>query len=119
MGLFSRGKKDEGILDLSERYKRQKERENAEIEKKEKVNTSPGIFSFFDRSPSNSPKSEESNEFIDLTNKPEENSQEKRRRLAKRLSDMTGKIEDLSNKIYHLEQRLEVLEKKNDIRNFD
>lgn len=37
---------------------------------------------------------------------------EKKRRLAKRLSDMTNKIEELSNQIYHLQQRIEVLERK-------
>lgn len=41
--------------------------------------------------------------------------EERRRRLAKRLSDMTDKLEDISTKIYHLQQRLEVLEKKANI----
>jgi predicted nucleic acid-binding Zn-ribbon protein len=37
---------------------------------------------------------------------------EKRRKLAKRLMEMTDKLEDLNNQIYHLQQRIEVLEKK-------
>lgn len=37
---------------------------------------------------------------------------EKKQKLAKRLLDMTNKIEELSNQIYHLNQRIEVLEKK-------
>jgi hypothetical protein len=37
---------------------------------------------------------------------------EKKQKLAKRLLDMTNKIEDLSNQIYHLMQRVELLEKK-------
>ena len=41
--------------------------------------------------------------------------EEKRKKLAKRLIDITEKLEDLSNQIYHLGQRVEVLEKKNDI----
>ncbi len=43
---------------------------------------------------------------------------EKKQKLAKRLLDMTDKIEDLSNQIYHLKQRIELLEKKMKI-NFD
>lgn len=40
---------------------------------------------------------------------------EKKQKLAKRLLDMTDKIEDLSNQIYHLTQRIELLEKKNKV----
>ena len=46
------------------------------------------------------------------------NPEERRRKLAKRLSDMTTKIEDLSNQIYHLQQRLEVVERKLDVNRF-
>jgi ubiquinone biosynthesis protein UbiJ len=38
--------------------------------------------------------------------------QEKRRRLAKRLKDMTDSIEALSSQVYQLQQRIELLEKK-------
>jgi archaellum component FlaC len=37
---------------------------------------------------------------------------ERKKKLAKRLMDMTEKLENLSNQIYHLQQRVEVLEKK-------
>ena len=37
---------------------------------------------------------------------------EKRRKLSKKLMDITNKMEELSNQIYHLQQRIEVLEKK-------
>jgi hypothetical protein len=40
---------------------------------------------------------------------------EKKQKLAKRLLDMTNKIEDLSNQIYHLMQRVELLEKKSKV----
>ncbi len=40
---------------------------------------------------------------------------EKKRKLAKRLLDMTTKIEDLSNQIYHLQQRIDVLERKSGV----
>jgi hypothetical protein len=46
------------------------------------------------------------------------NPDERRRKLAKRLGDMTSKIEDLSNQIYHLQQRLEVVERKLDVNRF-
>ena len=37
---------------------------------------------------------------------------ERKRKLAKRLMDITTKLEDISNQIYHLGQRVEFLEKK-------
>tara|TARA_Y100000296_G_scaffold60057_1_gene69497 strand:- start:1030 stop:1326 length:297 start_codon:yes stop_codon:yes gene_type:complete len=67
-------------------------------------------------------------EILDLTKKDNEESleniedkesfqtpEEKRKKLAKRLIDITEKLEDLSNQIYHLGQRIEVLEKKTNI----
>ena len=38
--------------------------------------------------------------------------EEKKKRLAKRIADMTTKLEELSNQIYHLQQRVELLERK-------
>jgi hypothetical protein len=40
---------------------------------------------------------------------------DRKQKMAKRLLDMTNKIEDLSNQIYHLTQRVELLEKKNKV----
>jgi len=37
---------------------------------------------------------------------------EKRRRLAKRLKDMTDRLEEQSNQIYLLQQRIDLLERK-------
>lgn len=45
--------------------------------------------------------------------------EEKKKRLAKRLVEMTEKIEELSNQIYHLQQRVEVLERKNNLSGFN
>ena len=42
--------------------------------------------------------------------------EERRRKLAKRIIDMTTRLEDLSNQIYHVQQRLEVIERKMNIR---
>ena len=50
-------------------------------------------------------------EVLDLSSNPED----KKKRLAKRLADMTEKIEELSNQVYLLQQRIEVLERKSGI----
>lgn len=41
--------------------------------------------------------------------------EEKKRKLAKRISDMMDKIDELSTQIYHLQQRLEVVERKTQV----
>jgi hypothetical protein len=111
MGLFGFGKKDK-VLDLSEKYKMQVAR--AEQVKKaqtgfESSSSGNGPFSFFD---SPDVTSSSSSDTVDLS----DTSEERKRKLARRISDMTGKMEDLSNQIYHLQQRIEVLERKLDIR---
>ena len=107
MGLFGFGKKNK-VLDLTENYKRQIEKaEKARsLQNKSPVSSGAGPFSFFD---SNEAGSSEST--VDLSS-PEE----KKKKLAKRIMEMTEKVEDLSNQIYHLQQRLEVLERKNDLK---
>jgi len=101
MGLFKLGKKDK-VLDLTERYRRQQERaseiKKEVIQPKEEASE----FSFLGNLAESStyPESEDSSQ------------EEKRRKFAKRLVDMTSKIEDLSNQIYHLQQRVELLERK-------
>jgi len=45
--------------------------------------------------------------------------EEKKKRLAKRLVEMTDKIEELTNQVYHLQQRVEVLERKNNLTGFN
>ncbi len=106
MGFFGFGKKDK-VVDLTEGYKRKVAQ--AEAKKVQESSSGNGPFSFFD-----SPQvtGEANSDTVDLSDTAEE----RKRKLAKRISDMTGKVEDLSNQIYHLQQRLEVLERKNDIR---
>ena len=113
MKKFKFGKK-RNILDLSEKYKRQQEKiasTQEEIKEVRETNSSVsplgGGFSLFgNASSSNETKTDYStNDDLDS----------KRKRLAKRLIDMTSKIEDLSNQIYHLQQRIEVLEKKSNL----
>jgi len=110
--VFGFGKKKK-VLDLTERYKIQVAA--AEQAKKTQAALSSGSnaspFAFFD-SPGATDSS--NSEIVDLSD-----AEERKRRLAKRITDMTENLEDLSNQIYHLQQRLEVLERKNDIRRFD
>ena len=113
--IFGFGKKNSEVIDLAERYRRQKARE-VKTEAQSNSTTDSNIsespsspFAFFDTS-----HETEQEEFIDVSD-----SIEKRKRLAKRILDMTNKIEDLSNQIYHLQQRIEVLEKRTGVNKFD
>ncbi len=109
MGFFRLGKKKNDVVDLTEKYEKQKEREERI---KSSMNSSQGNpsekytpFSFFENPSQTTTYSEENME-------SHQSSEEKKRKFAKRISDMTNKIEDLSNQVYHLQQRIEVLEKK-------
>ena len=103
MGLFSfRRKRD--VIDLGERYKKRKEKaEQTASESKDSSQSNVNGFAFFDVQ-----KTPEKEETIDLS----DTGREKKRKLAKRLVEMTSRLEDLSNQIYHLQQRVEVLERK-------
>ena len=114
MGFLGFGKKDR-ILDLSERYKKQQEAKT-QMEEDNNEATSQGSpsqegFSFLGNLASSSASSSEaqSEDYVDVSG------EEKKKKLAKRLVDMTNKVEDLSNQIYHLQQRIEVLEKKSGV----
>ncbi len=116
MGLFD-FRKNNRVIDLSERYRRQqkqsKELANAQeapVQTEEK--TAAPFFPFFDSSPK--PVVEEKTEVLDL-----ESVEERKKKLAKRLMDITNKLEDVSNQLYHLGQRVEVLEKKFKVSNFE
>ena len=111
MGLFGFGKKNK-VLDLTESYKRQIEKaeQARKSQKNSSVSAGAGPFSFFDSPAATS--SSDSRE--DLS----ENAEERKKKLAKRILEMTEKVEDLGNQIYHLQQRLEVLERKLDVKRF-
>jgi len=111
MGFLGFGKKDR-IIDLGERYRKQQEKlVNASEENKENSqvsqNPSQGAFNFLGNLASSNATQPD-----DLST-----GEDKKKKFAKRLIDMTTKIEDLSNQIYHLQQRVELLEKKTGIRN--
>lgn len=116
MGFF--GKKEKTV-DLTGKYDRQKEKmenirglvSNAEGTRKNPAQHTvpPGAqqqnsFGFLGRMAS----SVSQNSYAEA----DEDSEEKKRKLAKRLVDLTERLEDLSTQIYHLQQRVELLERK-------
>ena len=134
MGLFKR-KKD--IVDLGSLHKK---REKRKEELKENFNSNSEITSSSDNltsrnsntsglgflgnmaSASNNSDTQENLEkgYRDLSQASTNNltSIERKRKLAKRLKQITENLETLSNQIYHLQQRMEVMEKKLNLNNF-
>lgn len=140
MGLF---KKKDKVIDLTSYYQKNKDKFDKAREKDNKPeyedlsvvsgkseissdspsgSDSGGFFGGFFGSGSNSGNTNSTNTYPQSTDvsgiSESVNPDERRRKLAKRLSDMTSKIEDLSNQIYHLQQRLELVERKLDINKF-
>lgn len=113
-------KKRGHVVDLGERMKKQQQRAEelrSEISQEKPIptldnlnneSTGGSFFSFLGNG--NSPSSPSPEPYRDLSNSEE--SDEKRRKLAKRLSDITEKLEELSNSIYKIEQRLDLVERK-------
>ncbi len=99
MALFKRKPK---VIDLTEHYRKEQE-----------VVPETQQDNFLGNLASASTKTQPE-EYIDVSGGLEE----KRRKLTKRLMEMTTKMEELSNQIYHLQQRIEVLERKADVNNF-
>lgn len=112
MGWFFK-KKGPDVIDLSEKLRKQQEKAaEMQSEAAETSTSSSGAIGIFGMPAANSTPSSSSTSsgYADMTSGS--SVEEKRRKLAKRLMDMTEKIEDLSNQIYHLQQRIDVLEKK-------
>ena len=105
--IFKRKGKD--VLDLTERYRKQQEKLKEMQENASESSGSTGAIGIFGMSNTTTTSTSTGDDVVDLSSSVDE----KRKRLAKRLMDMTEKIEDLNNQIYHLQQRLEVLERKN------
>ena len=108
MSLF--GKKRGKFVDLSEGYNRPSPRiqQQRPQPRQEEDNSSLGFLGNL----ANSGTSSNSNVSWDNDSPSVQDYSDKKQKLAKRLLDMTDKIEDLSNQIYHLKQRIELLEKK-------
>jgi len=101
MGLF--GKKKDKVVDWSENYKLQAKRATGNSSSKSEDSNMGFLGNLASSNSSNNVSWDD-----DSSPQPEE----KKQKLAKRLLDMTNKMEDMSNQIYHLKQRVELLEKK-------
>lgn len=118
MGLF--GKKRPKVVDWTEKMRAQQERVNS---MREEISSSSN-YENYPRQNTENVSEENATPFPFFANQntgtssnetPSEglSPEERRRRLGKRLLDMTEKIEDISNQIYKLEQRIETLERRN------
>jgi hypothetical protein len=107
MGFF--GKKKGKVLDWSENYRVSEKRipMASSHSKPETVGDLEFLGSF-----SNSNNSSSSDVSWDNDSTPQNDYPDKKQKLAKRLLEMTNRLEDLSNQVYHLKQRIELLEKK-------
>tara|TARA_Y100000310_G_C20581554_1_gene763252 strand:- start:444 stop:854 length:411 start_codon:yes stop_codon:yes gene_type:complete len=130
--VFWKKKKDD-VVDLGTLYKRQKQR-LAEIQgDMQEQGTGSDFVTYPATSPSPSTESSSSDgsalgflgnlagagssartteTYGESDSYESSGTEDKRRKLAKRLMDMTTKLEDINNQIYHIQQRLEVLEAK-------
>jgi hypothetical protein len=118
MGFLGFGKKKDDTIDLTEKYfkdqeklKQMREEMNSNSHADNSHETAATPFGFFANMANSSQES--SRKFN--SNTDSEDTNEKRRKLAKRLMGITDKLEELSNQIYHLQQRVEVLERRNNI----
>jgi hypothetical protein len=96
MSFFGFKKKGE-IIDLTEKYRKE---ENSETENSDS-------FSILGNSNNSS-----SSEDTVFSGTPEHN----RRKLAKRLINISNKLDEISTQIYHLQQRVELLERKTGVK---
>ncbi|MCA9487602.1 MAG: hypothetical protein KC516_01425 [Nanoarchaeota archaeon] len=127
MGLFK--KKGPKVVDWTERLNKQQEQvENMRSENSggyqtygssessnypsPSSNNSASPFPFFAGNTETNNSSSSYGSIYGSGEATESSAEERRKRLGKRLLDMTNKIEDLSNQIYKMQQRIEVLERK-------
>ncbi len=111
MVLFKSKRKDR-VLDLTEKYRKQLDAATQRASSGEASSSQTGDsseFNFLGSMASGAQPAGEAEEPISV------NVEERKRKLTKRLVDMTNQIEGLSNQIYHLQQRVEVLERKSGI----
>jgi predicted ribosome quality control (RQC) complex YloA/Tae2 family protein len=97
------------VIDLTEGYRRTNDKKvQTKSPVQEKSSDSSGFvpLGFFADSTASQKESFSEKSF------DSDDVQERKKKLAKRLVDMTDEIEDLSNQIYHLQQRVELLERR-------
>ena len=118
MALF-KSRRSGRVLDLTEKYK--KELNSATqvepaVESVAQQTESNSGFNFLGSMASGVQPTEPQTDVAPVSSEGYESAEQKRKKLTKRLMDMTSQIETLSNQIYHLQQRIEVLERKSGIR---
>jgi len=101
------GRKKDRFIDLSKKYNVPEKKLETLAPVSENVASGLGFLGDIASSVSNSSDNENDSNYVNLSD-----AEDRKSKIAKRLLDMTNKIEDLSNQIYHLKQRMEVLEKK-------
>jgi hypothetical protein len=109
MGLF--GNKKKKVVDWSEGYSTSERKAPARSSSSRSRPETVGDLEFLG-SMSNSSSNSSSDVSWDNDAPQQNDSSEKKQKIAKRLLNMSNQIEDLSNQIYHLTQRIELLEKK-------
>lgn len=115
MGLF--GKKKDKVLDWSENYRiPEKRTRKGSSSRSNSGSDVEYLGNLANSGSSNSSSDSEVTWDSDSSSSNREDFPDKKQKLAKRLLEMTNKMEDLSNQIYHLKQRVELLEKKLKIR---
>ena len=112
MGLFGFGEKK--VVDLNEGYRRQ---QKFQQRKKQEAPSQTVQDTFFGSIAESSKKTHKFNpetgeRYEDKTEESGDNGGDKRKRLAKRLIDMTDRMEELSNRLYQITQRLDLIEKR-------
>ncbi|MEK6906724.1 MAG: hypothetical protein AABW81_03815 [Nanoarchaeota archaeon] len=107
MGLFGFGKKREEVVDYTRQYKKQQKNVSQTQTTPQAEENPMGFLGDIASTAAMNSQQEEYNN--------SDNPEDKRRKLARRLSDMTSRIEDLSNQIYRLSQRVELIERKLDV----
>jgi hypothetical protein len=115
MGLFGKKK----IIDYTEGYSPRRARAANPSTSSESDSSSSGSFFELAENSEGETAGEYSQRVQSSGNFESLDAEEKRRRLARRLKNMTDKMEDLSNSIYLLQQRIEVLEKKANVNSYD
>jgi hypothetical protein len=104
MGLFR--KKSSDVIDLRGRFSIP---EIKEVKVPQQNEPSSDMTAFGFVGTSTETNTSQTSEYVDWNTNSNE---ERKTKLAKRLLDITNKMEDLSNQIYHMKQRLEIIERK-------
>lgn len=87
----------EGLVDLTDHLPKEDSQPKS---KTTEENSNSGFFGFFSQQPKKEPETQTDSQ------------EEKKKRLVKRILDLTNRMEEQEKEIYSLQQRLEVLERK-------